>query len=115
MMHKRLGLVLLLGCWVQLVAAPPKESAEPAKPTSHTERKLEGWTIRVDDRLLKGPNEPLGTRCLRFLEGKLSDIKAVVPADKLKKLQGVTIVLDLTHGKLGPMQYHPSSAWLRAN
>lgn len=54
-------------------------------------------------------------RILRFLENKLSDIKAVVPEDKVKKLQSVTIVLDLTHGKLGPMQYHPDAGWLKAN
>src|SRR5437588_4312954 len=88
---------------------------EPAKPTAHVERKLEGWTVRVDDRLLKGPDEALGSRALRFLENKLSDIKAVVPEDKVKKLQTVTIVLDLTHGKLGPMQYHPDAGWLKAN
>ncbi len=95
--------------------AKEKEKAEPTKPTSRTERKLEGWTIRVDDRLLKGPDEALGIKCLRFLEGKLSDIKVVVPEDKLKKLQAVAIVLDLTHGNLGPMQYHPSAGWLKAN
>ncbi len=94
---------------------PSKAKTEPAKPTSHTDRKLEGWTIRVDDRLLKGPDEALGTRALRFLEGKLSDIKVVVPEDKLKKLQAVIIVLDLSHGKLGSMQYHPSAGWLKAN
>ena len=69
----------------------------------------------MDDRLLREPNLVLGTRALRFLENKLSDIKAVMPEDKLKKLQSVTIVLDLTHGKLGPMQYHPSAGWLKAN
>ncbi|MBY0523942.1 MAG: hypothetical protein K2R98_11120 [Gemmataceae bacterium] len=100
---------------IKLLAPPAKEPAEPAKPTSRTERKLEGWTIRVDDRLLKGPDEELGTRTLRFLESKLTDIKMVVPEDKLKKLQAVTIVLDLTHGKLVPMQYHPSAGWLKAN
>jgi hypothetical protein len=92
-----------------------KEKPEPAKPTSHTNKTVEGWTVRVDDRLLKAPNDELGTRALRFLEGKLNDIKVVVPADKLKKLQAVTIVLDLTHGNLGPMQYHPDSGWLKAN
>jgi hypothetical protein len=65
--------------------------------------------------LLQAPDDVLGTRALRFLEAKLSDIKAVVPEDKLKKLQAVTIVLDLTHGKLGAMQYHPSAGWLKAN
>ena len=93
--------------------APPKEKPVPSKPTSHTVKKVEGWTVRVDDRLLTAPDDELGTRALRFLEGKLSDIKVVVPADKLKKLQAVTIVLDLTHGNLGPMQYHPSAGWLK--
>jgi len=94
---------------------PAKEKVEPPKPTAHTVKKIEGWTVRVDDRLLKVPDDELGTRALRFLECKLSDIKAVVPEDKLKKLQAVTIVLDLTHGNLGPMQYHPDVGWLKAN
>lgn len=93
----------------------PKDKPEPPKPTSYTQKTLEGWTVRVDDRLLTPPDDELGTRALRFLEGKLSDIKVVVPADKLKKLQAVTIVLDLTHGNLRPMQYHPGVGWLKAN
>ena len=35
--------------------------------------------------------------------------------DKLKKLQAVVIVLDLSHGNLGSMQYHPSAGWLKNN
>ena len=69
----------------------------------------------MDDRLLNPPNEELGKRALRFLENKLADIKAVVPEDRLKKLQSVTIVLDLSCGKLGAMQYHPDAGWLEAN
>lgn len=100
---------------MELLTPKKKEKAEPAKPTSRTDRKLAGWTVRVDNRLLTGPDEPLGVRALKFLEGKLSDIQAVMPKDKLEKLQSVVIVLDLTHGKLGPMQYHPSAGWLTAN
>ncbi len=95
--------------------AKEKEKPEPAKPTSHTDRKIEGWTVRVDDRLLQAPDDVLGTPALRFLEGKLSDIKVVVPEDKVKKLQTVTIVLDLSHGNLRPMQYHPGAGWLKTN
>jgi hypothetical protein len=100
---------------IKVLAPPAKEAPELTKPTSHTEKNIEGWKVRVDDRLLTGPDEALGTRCLRFLENKLSDIKVVVPEDKVKKLQAVTIVLDLTHGKLGPMQYHADTGWLKAN
>jgi hypothetical protein len=91
-------------------------SVEPLdRPASRTDKQLEGWTIRVDDRLLNGPNAELGARCLKFLEAKLIDIKTVVPADKVLKLQAVVIVLDLNHGGLKPMQYHPSAGWLKAN
>ncbi len=95
--------------------APDTKEAEPPKPTAHTERRLEGWTVRVDDRLLQPPNDELGRRALRFLENKLADIKAVVPPDRLRKLQAVPIVLDVTHGNLRSMQYHPSADWLKAH
>jgi hypothetical protein len=95
--------------------AAPAEVASQAQPASRTIRNLEGWTIRIDDRLLQSPDDALGTRALRFLEGKLADIKLVVPAERLKELQTVTIVLDLNCGKLGPMQYHPSARWLESN
>ena len=111
MKRHHLGFAVCLLAWSFSVAG----AADPPKLTSHTIRKIEGWTVRVDDRLLRQPDDVLGARALRFLEGKLSDIKAVVPEDKLKKLQSVTIVLDLTHGKLGSMQYHPSAGWLKAN
>lgn len=104
-----------LGKGMIRLLAKAKDRPEPTKPTSHTVKTIEGWTVRVDERLLNAPDEEVGTRALRFLEAKLSDIKAVVPADKVKKLQAVTIVLDLTHGKLGAMQYHPSPGWLKAN
>ncbi|HEY7313562.1 MAG TPA: DUF6797 domain-containing protein [Gemmataceae bacterium] len=100
----------------KLLTSPPrKKPDQPAKPASYIVRNIEGWMVRVDDRLLHVPNEEIGKRALRFLEGKLSDIKVVVPRDRLKKLQAVTIVLDLNHGKLIPMQYHPSADWLKGN
>lgn len=101
------------------LAVPPATSAdeprEPAKPASHTDRKIEGWTVRLDDRLLEPANGAVTAKALKFLESRLADIKAVVPADKVEKLQAVPIVLDLTHGKLTSMQYHPSAGWLKAN
>ena len=107
-------LALLFACLaVGPVAVPAADP--PAKPTSHTAKTVAGWTVRVDDRLLKAPDDELGARALRFLEAKLDDIVVVMPADKLKKLRAVTIVLDLTHGGLGPMQYHPSAEWLKGN
>ncbi len=99
-----------------LLTSPPKEKSDLPQPTSRLVRELEGWTIRIDDRLLGDmPDAALGTRALRFLEAKLFEIQAVVPAERLKDLQAVTIVLDLNCGKLGAMQYHPDAGWLKAN
>src|SRR5213076_1442278 len=36
-----------------------EKKPEPAKPTSHTSKTVEGWTVRVDDRLLKAPDDEL--------------------------------------------------------
>ena len=101
--------------FVSLAPLQAAEKSEPPKPPSHTVRTIEGWTVRVDDRLLAPPNDALGTRALRFLEYKLADINAVVAAEPLAKLQGVTLVLDLSHGKLRAMQYHPDAGWLQEN
>lgn len=103
------GLVVLFAGGVSLRA----EGA--AISVSRTERQLEGWKVRLDDRLLAPPNAELGARALRFLEGKLSDIKAVLAAEPLARLQAVPIVLDLDHGGLKSMQYHPSAGWLKGN
>ncbi|MCX6927379.1 MAG: hypothetical protein NT154_29865, partial [Verrucomicrobia bacterium] len=98
-----------------LVAARVGEESEPAKPSSHTTRKIEGWDVRVDDRLLEPANAAVLARALKFMESRLFDIKVLVAPDILAKLQSVTIVLDLTHGKLRSMQYHPDADWLQAN
>ncbi|MFN0017749.1 MAG: sialate O-acetylesterase [Pirellulaceae bacterium] len=94
---------------------PEAERAELPQPKSRTAREIEGWKILVDDRLLAAPHEATGTRALKFLEAKLVEIKAVVPAERVKELQTVAIVLDLNCGKLGAMQYHPDAGWLKAN
>ena len=91
-------------------AATKKDSLPP--PTSRTQRNIQGWNVQVDDRLLAPPNEALGARVLSLLEAKLVDITYVVPSEPLAKLRATTIVLDLSHGTLHNMQYHPGADWL---
>lgn len=50
-------------------------------------------------------NAETGRRALRFLEARLFDIGAVVPAGPLERLQRVVLVLDLSHGELTAMAY----------
>jgi len=111
----RLLFLVLAFLGAPLAAARAEEKPEPPKPTLRTARHIEGWTVRVDDRLLAPPNDVLGTRALRLLEAKLTDITYVVARGPLAKLRAVPIVLDLTHGKLRIMQYHPSAGWLEAH
>jgi hypothetical protein len=91
---------------------PAAEAQELPKPASRTAQSLCGWTVQVDDRLRTASNDQLGSRALKMLEAKLGDIELVVAKDRLEKLKSVTVVLDLTHGHLRAMQYHPSASWL---
>jgi hypothetical protein len=107
-MHR---LVSLLAFFLPLVLL----ADEPAKPESRGEYTIAGWTVRVDNRLLAAPDQALGQRALKLLEARLTDIANVVVPDRLAELRAVPIVLDLTHGKLTSMQYHPSAEWLVSN
>ena len=110
---------LLVGSALHLGLCLGAQAAEAApeapKPASRTVRMIEGWTVRVDDRLLQPPNEELGIRILKSLEWRLANIRAVVRPHILNQLQGFQIVCDLSHGKLVPMQYHSEVDWLKEN
>ena len=90
--------------------APPKL---PPLPGSHTPRQIEGWTVRVDDRLVAGDNAANGEKAVKLLTARLVLIGIVVPEKPLAKLREVPIQLDLTYGSLRNMQYHPSADWLK--
>jgi hypothetical protein len=107
--------LFLWACTLGGVAKAETSPTPPALPTSWTNVVLEGWTLRVDDRLFQAEHEELRTRALRFLEHKLLEITLVLPADKVNVLRKYPIVLDLNHGKLNNMQYHPCKNWLRRN
>ncbi len=105
----------LLICLISLVCAHPFAAAAPALPTAHTTREIEGWSTRVDDRLLKGDNAAVGERALKLLTARLVAIAIIVPEPALAKLRAVTIQLDLNHGDLHAMQYHPNAGWLKSH
>jgi hypothetical protein len=84
-------------------------------PTAHTTRNIEGWTVRVDDRLLSGDGAGVGERAIKLLTARLVAITIVVPEQSLAKLRAITIELDLNYGDLRAMQYHPDAGWLKAH
>lgn len=95
--------------------APAWADDVPPKPTGRVERDIEGWAVHIDNRLLEGPDKELGDRALRILANRLYDIRLILPAVRVERLQKVPIWLDRTHGKLVPAQYHPSVGWLKDN
>lgn len=106
----------LLVFTLTLIANPSFQTNEGLPvPKVHTQRDIEGWSVHIDNRLLAGDDKSAGDHALRILANRLYDIKHVVPADKVKRLQKVPIWLDQSHGKLRPAQYHPSKGWLKAN
>jgi len=99
-----------------LAEQPPSFAADeagPTQPLSHMERNLEGWTVQIDNRLLAGDGAELGQKAIRLLESRLSEVKLLVPADKLERLQKVTLWLDQSCGTLKSPQYHPDAGWLK--
>ncbi len=62
-------------------ALPSKD----VKPTGHVTRTVEGWTVRAEDRLLAPPHDETDLRALRFLEGRMFNIRAVVPAGPFER------------------------------
>ena len=105
-----------LFCLVVSLAGIPAARAAQAppipKPTSRSVRSIQGWTVRVDDRLFQPANGAIGARGLALLESKLSAIAGILPPDRSALLKAIPIVLDQTHGELRTMQYHPSASWL---
>ena len=83
-------------------------------PTAHTTQNIEGWTIRVDDRLLKGDGAEIGKQALKLLNARLVAITIIVPEKQLAGLRSICIELDLDYAGLNPMQYHPSAGWLKS-
>ena len=93
----------------------PLFAVESALPQQHQIRQMEGWTVRVDQRLLEGEQQAKGEKALRLLQAKLVAITTLVSEKPLKELQKVTIQIDLDYGKLRAMQDHPSADWLKKN
>jgi hypothetical protein len=95
--------------------AADQEKPPAPLPTSHTTQQIEGWTVRVDDRLLGGTGAVVGQQALKLLQAQLFLITTVVRDQPLAKLRAVTIELDSTYGGLSSMQYHPDAGWLKKN
>lgn len=98
------------------MAADDKDDGEqPVKFYDPVQRDVEGWTVKLDPKLLEKENEDLGRQAVQALANHLQRIKYIVPEPQVKQLQKVPIWLELDNPKLSPMQYHPDRDWLLAH
>ena len=103
------GLLLLAA------AAPSQERSRPRRvaPTEdYATRAVEGWTVRVDRRLLEEKKD-LGDRALRLLEKHLYDIGRRVPEPALAALRRIPLWMAVEEGTGVGVEYHPSREWLQ--
>ncbi|PTL75004.1 RICIN domain-containing protein [Vitiosangium sp. GDMCC 1.1324] len=100
--------------WLLLVAlafACVASAASPA-PTYQT-RTLEGWTIRIDDRLLSAANKPLTDKALVLLGAQLKEVVRLVPAGPVAQLRKVTLWLSPPYPDAEDAgRYHAGKVWL---
>ena len=105
-----LAVALLFGVLSQAMA-----EKEENKFYDQIVKKLEGWTIKVDPKLLENENNEFKDQVFTALANHLQRIKYILPAAKVKEMQKLPIWLDHHYEPLGSMQYHPGATWLRAN
>lgn len=114
-MKRRLQLLLLLlALLLKPVAADEKKESAEKKFYDPVEKNVEGWTIAVDPKLLKGEGKATGDKALVALANHLQRVKYIVPENRVAELQKLRIWIEL-HGELGNMQYHPDRGWLKAH
>jgi hypothetical protein len=96
-----------------LMAAPKGMSAEPA--AIHQTHSIEGWTVRVNERLLREHKEATA-KALELLREQLQEIIRVVPAPAVVQLREVNLWFSLEYpGVPSRAEYHSGEDWLREN
>jgi len=109
-MKRCVGVVLLM-LVPSVRAEEPKKAYDPTD--SYEFRRLEGWKLRVNKRLLADEHRELREKTFRVLGDQLFQNTRVVPAEALGKLRKITIWVELNDSHHPCMCYHPDAGWLR--
>lgn len=100
-------------------AGKKEETSHPPEAArfSYETKAIEGWTVKIDRRLLEDPERKLLTeKTLELLVPQLQGIVAAVPAPAVKHLRKVTLWISPEYpGTVPKAEYHPGAGWLRDN
>lgn len=98
------------------LSAGSLKATRPFAPTAHYAlQKIEGWPVRVNKTLLAGKHKQTGTRVIALLRNKLAEMRKILPAKAIKRLQKVTIWVGVNDYAIPNATYHPSKEWLKEN
>jgi dipeptidyl-peptidase-4 len=119
----RIKIQLFLATLVTVLIAVFAAKAEPDTTNQAAEkehfdpviRKIEGWNVHIDPKMLEGEHAKEGGRALTMLASHLQRIAIMVPEDRLKQLQTLEIWIEHDHPEINvePGPYHPGVGWLR--
>ncbi|MFY1827589.1 RICIN domain-containing protein [Myxococcus fulvus] len=100
--------------WLLLVALAFACVASAASPApNYRTRTLEGWTVRIDDRLLSAANKPLTDTALVLLGAQLKEVVRLIPAGPVAQLRKVVLWLSPPYPDApDAARYHAGRVWL---
>lgn len=119
----------IVGCQSQRAATDPTDPTDPSEPQRFDEAnphatydpvqvQMMGWPIKVEPALLPGgEHAAVGEASLSMLANHLERIDVLVPEDRLAKLKGLPIWIEVNNPQtdVEPGPYHPGAAWLKDN
>ena len=108
---KLIAITISLCIWTNLCCAEKDKEKKFYKPILGS---LEGWKIEWDPEIAKSYDAPFFREIRKALSNHFQRIKYLLPEDRVKVLQTLTIRVDKEH-PLSNMQYHPSKEWLIRN
>ena len=90
-------------------------SAASPGPTYKTQT-LEGWTVRIDNRLLTAANKPVTDKALALLAAQLKEVVRILPAGPVAQLRKVTLWFSPPYPNEDPRaSYHAGEHWMSRN
>ncbi|MBI1324595.1 alpha/beta hydrolase fold domain-containing protein [bacterium] len=88
----------------------------PATASRMKTRKISGWTVHVNERLLAEEMKSSTSKAMELLERQLNEIVKVVPAEAVAKLRQVPLWFSPEYPGVAPKaEYHPDAGWLKDN
>jgi len=103
------------GCLIFLIGLSSLLSAADSFNTEHTTKKIEGWTVLVNNDLLES-DAPAVEQAMKLLQVQLAEIVQVVPRIAVAQLQKVPLWFSPEYSGHPPRaEYHPNAGWLREN